>query len=307
MLGRPMRVRRPLASIALLASLALAGAARAQHGMAVGPRPLHLRLAEADVVAIASVADVREDRVVLKDAVVLRGEAAASFELKRAPSREVPYAVGLTLLLPLRGARPPYVLEDDAHELVVLRDAAGAAAWRDAVSALLEAGSDPESLLAVYLGWLDGPEESLREIAGAALLDPRSALTPVSPARAVERAGAALDPSAAMPARRVSAILAAAQQEGASVLLAALRDPATDPQLAEIALRSAVQFRLDGLDDALLAGLAHPDPEVRRVAVTLVASTRSAPGLARLPALASQDPDAEVRREASDVVGAASE
>lgn len=303
MLGRPMRVRRSLALAALVAILAPAGPARAQHGMATGPRPLHLRLAEADVVAIATVADVREDRVALRDATVLRGEAAPAFEIKRAPSQELPYAVGLTLLLPLRGVRPPYVLLDEARELVVLRDPASAAAWRAALPALLDAGADPESRLAVYLGWLDGSEESLREIAAAALLDPRSGLAAVSPARAAERAGVALDPDVATPARRVSAILAAGQPDGARRLLSALRDPGADPQVAETALRAAVLLRLEGLDEALLAGLAHGDAEVRRVAVTLVASTGSAAGLAQLPALAANDPDEDVRREARTVLG----
>lgn len=308
MLVRPMRARRPLASAAVLAALLVAsGPATAQHGIPVGSRPLHLRLAEADVVAIATVAEVREDRVELRDAVVLQGAAAPAFELKRAPSQEIPYAVGLTLVLPLRGARPPYLLVDDARELVVLRNAASAAAWRHALLPLLDAGTDREALLAAYLGWLDGREGSLREAAAAALLDPRSELLPVSPARAAERAGVALDPAVPTPARRVSALLAAGQPEGARLLLGALRDPAADPQVAETALRSAVRFRLEGLDDALLAGLAHDDAEVRRVAVKLVASTGSAPGLERLPALAAHDPDAHVRREARNAVAAVRE
>ncbi|MEB2344763.1 MAG: hypothetical protein OZ948_08485 [Deltaproteobacteria bacterium] len=272
--------------------------------MPAGPRPLHLRLAGADVVAIATVADVREDRVALRDAAVLRGSAARTFELKHAPSQEIPYAVGLTLVLPLRGARSPYVLVDDARELVVLRDGASAAAWRSALPALLGAGTDHDHLVAVYLGWLDGREESLREAAAAALLDPRSALLPVSSERAVERVRAALDPAAPTPARRVSALLAAGRPEGARLLLAAIRDPDADPQVAETALRSAVQLRLEGIDEALLAALAHDDAEVRRVAVTLVDSTGSAPGLARLPALAAHDPDAGVRREARSVIAA---
>jgi len=305
MLGRPMRARRPLLPLALLAILGLAGAARAQHGMPVGARPLHLRLAEADVVAIATVADVGEGRVELRDAAILRGEAPAAFQLKRAPSQEIPYAVGLTLLLPLRGARAPYVLVDDAREIVVLRDAAAADAWREAVPALLAAGSDHDALLATYLGWLDGRQEGLREAAAAAVLDPRSELVPVSPERSVERAGAALDPAAPAPARRVSAILAGARAEGASALLPVLRDPAADPQVVETALRGAVQFRLAGLDDALLAGLEHDNPEVRRAAVRFAAASGSATAQVRLPALAAHDPDEGVRREAEEAMGGA--
>jgi hypothetical protein len=303
-----MRVRHLASALLALvvASLLSPGASRAQpgHGMAVGPRPLHLRLAAADVVAIATVAEVGEGRVALRDATILRGEAPPAFELKRAPSREIPYAVGLTLLLPMRGARPPYVLEDDARELVVLRDEGAAAAWREALPALLAAGDDREALLAAYLGWLDRGEEGLREAAAAALVDPRSALVPVPPERALERSRAALDPTLPAPARRVSAILAGGRVEGARALLAALRQPDPDPQVAETALRGAVQWRLDERDDALLAGLEHVDAAVRRAAVQLVGMAGSEPGFARLPALAAADPDESVRRQAEEVLSA---
>jgi hypothetical protein len=296
---------RARAFAALLALLALAADARAQHGMASGERPLHLRLADADVVAIATVADLDEGRVSLRDAVVLRGEAAPAFELKRAPSKEIPYAAGLRLVLPLRGARSPYVLVDDARELIVLRDDASAAAWRDALPALLAAGDDRDALLTVYLGWLDGGDESLREAAAATLLDPRAELVPVSLESAVERAGAALDPALAPPARRVSAILAGGRPEGASALVeGALRTPDADSQDVETALRSAVHWKLPGRDDALLVGLAHRDPTVRRSAVKLVESSESAPGLARLPVLGESDPDEGVRREVEKVLSA---
>src|SRR5690606_37651576 len=149
MLAPPMpSCRLPVIVVALLAWLAFAAGARAQHGMTSGPRPLHLRLAAADVVAIATVAAVTEGSVALRDAVVLRGEAAPDFELKRAPSKQIPYAVGLAFVLPLRGARSPYVLVDDAREIVTLRDDAAIAAWREALPALLAAGDDPDALRA---------------------------------------------------------------------------------------------------------------------------------------------------------------
>ena len=310
MLGPSMRALRSLRSLALLATLgalALPGeAARAQHGMTGGPRPLHQRLAEAEVVAVATVADVGDARVALRDARVLRGDAPPAFELKRAPSKGIPYAVGQTLLLPLRGARSPYVLVDDARELVVIRDEASAAAWRAAVPALLAAGDDPAQLLATYLDWLDRGEEGLREAAAAALLDPRAGLVPVPVERARERAGAARDPALRAPARRVSARLATSHSEGVRALLGhpALRDPDADPQVVETALRGAVQWGVPEFDDALLAGLAHGSPAVRRSTVKLVESTGSAAGLARLPALASDDPNEGVRREAERVLSA---
>lgn len=296
----PLRRSAPLALAALLA---WAGAAPAQHGMASGPRPLHLRLAAADVVAIATVADVRPGRVALRDAIVLHGEAPPAFELKRAPSREIPYAVGLRLVLPLRGARSPYVLEDDARELVVLRDDAAVAAWSEALRALLAAGGDREALTTTYLGWLDGGEEGLREVAAAALVDPRSALLPLSPERTLERAHAALDPALPAPARRVSAILAGGRPEGTRALLdAALADPAADPQVVETVLRDAVAERVPGADDALVAALGHGSASVRRAAVRLAGSSGSPAALARLPALATSDPDEGVRRQAAKVM-----
>jgi len=305
MLGRSMRRRLSVPLAALLALLAGAGAARAQHGMALGPRPLHLRLAAADVVAIATVAGVAPGRVALRDAVVLRGEAPPGFELKRAPAKEIPYAVGLRLVLPLRGARSPYLLEDDARELVVLRDDDAVAAWTGALRALLAADRDRDALLATYLRWLDGGDEALRAAAAAALVDPRAELLPVSPERALERARAALDPALPAPARRISAILAGGRPEGTRALLeAALRDPAADPQVLEKALRDAVGERLPGVDDALVAALANGSPEVRRAAVQLAETASSADALARLPALAASDPDEGVRREAAKVTSA---
>jgi hypothetical protein len=304
---RSRRLAPPLAALlALVAGVAQAPPAAAQlgHGTATGPRPLHLRLAAADVVAIATIEDVRDDRVALRDARVLRGDAPPQFELKRAPSKGIPYAVGLTVLLPLRGARSPYVLVDDARELVVLRDEAARAAWSDGVQALLAAGDDREALLDVYLAWLAGADEPLREAAGAALVDPRAQLVPVSADRAVERARAALGPALPAPARRVSAILAAGRPEGAAALVPGLADPGADPQVLETALRGAVRWRLPALDDALLAGLAHANPAVRRAAVKAIETAGSPPGLARLPEVARQDADEGVRREAEKVVSA---
>src|SRR5690606_12557895 len=251
--GPPMRPRPPLVLAVLLASLVLAADAPAQHGMASGPRPLHLRLAETDVVAIATVEAVGDDRVALRDAIVLRGEAAPAFEVKLAPSKQIPWAVGLAFVLPLRGARSPYVLVDDAREIVALRDDAAIAAWREALPALLAAGDDPDALRAAYLAWLDGDDESLREVAGAALVDPRGKLVPLPVELAVARAEAAVDPARPQAARRVSAALATGNPEGTSALLArALARPDADPQVVEVALRAAVQWQLPERDDALL-------------------------------------------------------
>lgn len=306
MLTRSMRSRfgpTPLALISL-AVLSLAMPTRAQHGMTGGPRPLHLRLAEADVIVIATVEAVGDGRVTVGEAVVLRGEAPARFELKRAPSREIPYAVGVSLLLPLRGARAPYLLVDDARELISLRDPAAATDWRAGVAALLAAGDDREALTDVYLTWLEGDDEAMRETAGAALLDPRAGLIPVSPTRAVARARAAFDPALPLVAQRISAVLAGGRAEGTAALLAALPNPGVDAQVLETALRSGLRWRVDGSEGAVLRALDDGRAMVRRAAVKLIESSESEAGLARLPALATHDPDEGVRREAVKVLSA---
>jgi hypothetical protein len=306
MLARSMReVPAPrLLVTTLLVALVLAAPARAQHGMTGGPRPLHLRLAEADAIAIGTVDAMSEGRVTIGEATVLRGEAPARFELKRAPSREIPYAVGVSLLLPLRGARPPYVLVDDARELISLRDDAAVAAWRAGLDALLAAGDDREALTDVYVAWLEGDDEAMRETAGATLLDPRAGLLPVSPERAIERAHAALDPELPVAARRISAVLAGGRAEGAAELLAAASESAIDAQVLETTLRNALQWRVDGAEDALIDALADSRPAVRRAVVKLIESSGSQRGLAQLPNVAAHDADEGVRREAVEVLSA---
>lgn len=294
----------PLLVAVLLISLALAAPAHAQHGMTGGPRPLHPRLAEADLVAIGTVEAVRDGRVAIGEAVVLRGEAQPRFELKHAPSREIPFAVGVSLLLPLRGAREPYVLVDDARELISLRDAAAVTAWRAGIEALLAAGDDREALTDVYVAWLEGDDDAMRETAGAALLDPRAGLLPVSPERAVERARAALDPELPLAARRISALLAGGRAEGTAAMLADFPGAALDAQVLETALRNGIHWRVDGVEDRLLRALEDDRPAVRRAVVKLIESSGSGPGLARLPDVAVSDADEGVRREAIKVLSA---
>ncbi len=294
----------PLLVAILLGSLALAVPTRAQHGMTGGPRPLHLRLAEADVVAIGTVEAVSEGRVTVGEATALRGELPPRFELKRAPSLEIPFAVGASLLLPLRGARDPYVLVDDARELISLRDPAAAAAWRAGTHSLLAAGDDREALTDVYVAWLEGDDDALRETAGAALLDPRAGLLPMSPERAVARARAALDPELPLAARRISAMLASGRAEGALAMLADFPAVARDAQVLETALRSGIHWRVDGVDDALLRALEDDRPAVRRSAVKLIESSGSTLGLEQLVEVAAHDADEGVRREAIRVLRA---
>ena len=127
----------PLQIVAVLVLvLALAPTARAQHPLPQGSRPLHVRLAAADVVAVGTVGAISDGRVEIRDATVLRGDAAASFEIKRSPAKALPFATGVPAVLLLRGARSPYVLVDEPREIVLLRDSADVKRWSEALRAL---------------------------------------------------------------------------------------------------------------------------------------------------------------------------
>jgi hypothetical protein len=283
------------------ASWLCVGAARAQgmlHLMPPGPRPLHLRLAEADVIAIGTVGGIERGRIDIRDAVVLRGEAPSRFEVKRAPSSPPQLAVGLAAVLLLRGARPPYVLVDEPRELVVLRDADETRLWRKALQDLLEATGDRERLTTLYLDWLDGADPTLREVAGVALIDPRAGLLPLSAERARQRALVALDPDRSVETRRTSALLAATSSEGAEELLAGVPGLSPDAQVVEIALQAGFQLRTSGLEAALLRALDHTDATVRRTALRMSALFDSKEVRSRVRWLAAHDPNAEVRRKA---------
>jgi hypothetical protein len=295
---RPHRV----AQLLVAASLVLVDAAWGMHPLPLGPRPLHLRLAEADVIALATVADQNEGRISLRDVEILRGRAPERFEIKRAPGNPPPLAVGTSALLLLRGARPPYVLVDEPRELQVLRDGQAAQVWREAVSQLLAAGSDRDAQLAVYLGWLDGGDDSLREAAGAALLDARSGLLPIGAARALERARAALDPARPETARRVSALLALSQPEAIATLLAGMANSPPDPQVFEIAVRTGLAGHVPAAEDLLLRSLSDPSGDIRFLAVRLAGTYGSGAALDRVHELATTDSDERVRREAQEVI-----
>jgi hypothetical protein len=104
------RAPRPLL-VALAFGLAAlpAGGARAQlgHGLPPPTRPLHLRLAQADVVAIAEVERVDLGRVAVHGAQVLRGTAGERFEIKRSVAAAGARR-GRPRALPAEG-RPPAV------------------------------------------------------------------------------------------------------------------------------------------------------------------------------------------------------
>jgi hypothetical protein len=149
-------------------TLGLAGAAAAQHPHA-GPRPFHVRLAAADVVAVVQVEKIDEGRIAVRRLDALAGSPPEAFEVKRSPLRPPPLATGDRALLLLRGDRPPYVLADEPAEVIRLADALMTARWSAAARAALASREDPAALAALYGEWIEHGPESLRELGAAGL------------------------------------------------------------------------------------------------------------------------------------------
>jgi hypothetical protein len=294
-----MQRTRPALFVAM-ALFSLAPLARAQHPMPSAGRPLHVRIADADVVAVATIGTIDEGRIEVRDADVLRGTAPKRFEIKRSPAQPPPFVTGVPAVLLLRGARPPYVLVDEPREVIVPSDAVTAQRWSEALRALFDAGDDPEKLLHTYLIWLDGDDETLREAAGAAFADPRAPFLPLGAEDAVERARAAIDPRRATANRRISALLAATHPAGADALLAGVPGPAEDPQVVATALRATPTAPRESREAALLRALANDEPEVRRAALLSAPLLWNDAVAAKVAEIAKSDPDAGVRAEAND-------
>jgi hypothetical protein len=289
-------------SLALLAAvLLLADRTAAQHPVPLPIRPLHARIAVADVVAVATIGPIGEGRVEVRDAAVLRGAAPASFEIKRSPANPPPFVTGVPAVLLLRGARPPYLLVDEPREVILLNDAAAAKRWTDALRALFAAEGDPQKLLHTYLMWLDGDDESLREAAAAALSEPSAAYLPLGADDATERARTALDPRRAPVARRVSAMLAITHDAGAATLVAGIPGAAGDPQVVATALRGGLNLSREAREGAILRSLGSAERDVRRAALLVAPLSWSDAVAAKVAELAQNDPDPDVRMDAQDV------
>ena len=155
-------------------ALLLPGATRAQfagHPLPPTLRPFHDRVAQVDVAAVVLVEQVDEGRIRVRREAVLAGGPPERFEVKRSPLAPPPLATGDRALLLLRGDRPPYVFADQPSEVIRLSDAAMAARWQEAVREAIAHRSDPAALVPVYLDWVDGGPETLREIGRSSLLD----------------------------------------------------------------------------------------------------------------------------------------
>jgi hypothetical protein len=246
------------------------------------------------------VGPITDGRVEIRDATLLRGNAPASFEIKRSPAKPLPFATGVPAVLLLRGARSPYVLVDEPREIVLLRDVADAKRWTDALQALEAASAEPNRLLQIYLAWLDGDDEKFREAAGAALSDFRAPFLPLGREDALLRARAALDPGRPAPTRRVSAMLAMTQADGAAALVEGIPGEAADPQLIATALRAVIPVARERRVAALLRALADEERDVRRAALSAAPALWSDAVAARVATMAASDPDPQVRADAQN-------
>ena len=268
------------------------------HGLPPSARPLHVRLAQADVVAFGVVEAVETGRIAVAQVHALRGQPGAGFQVKRAPSRAPELTPGERVLWLLRGARAPYILVDEPRELARLADAAQEARWRAGLEDLLAADGEV-ALRDVYLGWIDGPDDGLREEAVRALADRRTRPLPLDAGLAVARARVALDAARPSAVRQASAALACLEPSGTRALLAGLAQPGVDPGVVRLALAWGAMQRSDGLPAALAASLRHADPEVRRAALA-VAGRMALQPLVRsaLEQVAARDEDPHLREQA---------
>jgi hypothetical protein len=299
-----MQPRRS-AALAFALALVAAHAARAQHPLPPSTRPLHVRIAAADVVAVGTIGAIHDGRIEVRDAAVLRGDAAPSFEIKRSPAVPPPFVTGVPAVLFLRGARSPYVLVDEPREVVLPPDAATAKRWEDALRALFASEGDPQKLLHTYLMWLDGEIDTLRDAAGAALSDSTAAYLPLGRDDALARAKVALEPHRAATVRRVSAGLAVSHADGAVALVEGIPGEDGDPQVVALALRSTEAVAREARQAALLRSLASESADVRRAALMSATLLWNDAIAARVKVLAESDPDADVKIDAADAIARA--
>jgi len=279
------------------------------HGFASPPeaRALHVRIGLADAAAVASVGAVDLGRIEIRAAEALFGSVPPRFALKRAPSDPPPFAEGDRVLLLLRGARSPYLLVDESHEVIRLGDAEAEATWRDAVLSVSAARSEPRTLAGLYLAWLEGSSPPLRAAAVAGLRHGLAPFRPLTPGERARLSALATDPDAPAEARRGAAAVAALEPGSRRALLAALPGgpDGADAEVLRIGLRASALARDPGTNAAVLRSLGHPDPAVRRIGLEFGSLARVDPALrARLEIMAGSEPDTTLRDLAAATLGA---
>lgn len=305
MRGRPVLV-------GLLGCL-LAATASAQlgHPLPPGTAPLHRTLEAADRVVIATLGELTPGRVRLRDPRPLSGpgDLDAPLELKVAPSRRAEVVPGHRVLLFLRGARSPYVLVNDRHEpLQLITDPDDEERWARAVGAALAARADPEELRQLYLDWIEDGSDALRQVGLQGLVDPRAGLWPLPPEMVRRAAALASDPERPLPVRRAAAALAVLSESGTQQLLESLvqQHEEAEPEVLERALRSGQAWGLPEIPDALLSALRSPESAIRGAALRAVRTLEDPVLREEVRRVASNDPDAVLRRRAERLVAGAS-
>lgn len=310
----PVRPALALAAALLIAAAGgrLAGAqVHGGHPLPPRPRPLHARVAEADLVVVAHVREVDAGRIRVDGARALVGTAPERFEVKRSPTDPPPLGPGDRAILPLRGARPPYVLVDRPLETIRLADAVQEERWSGAVRAVAEAVADPARLPPLYVDWLLQGPDTLRELGLQGLLDPSAAFQPLGDAFQADLAARAFDRSLPAEGRGSAAGLAALSPAGAARLLAGIpsRDDPAEPSISQAALRGGVHHGSAGLGAALRRCLATPDAALRLAgleAAGLLDAPLPADLRAAVARIAEADADDAVRERARAVLAAAS-
>ncbi len=285
---------------ALVGMWALASApAQAQlggHGLPSPPRPLHARLAEADVLALGTVERVATGRFSIAGAEAWRGSPGRRFEIKRAPSQAPDLVPGSRVLLVLGGARSPFVFVDEPREVTVLPDQADLDAWGTALARLASAQGDPEALGQTYLAWIDGPDAGLRDLGVRGLGDREGGRVQMPAGEPLRRADAALDPTLPSEVQLASAGIAAAEPEALARLLASTGRPDLDVDVARVALAAGVLTRHPDAAPAVATALGHPNREIRIASIPTATRLAEEPEVrAALEQLAAEETDPEVR------------
>jgi hypothetical protein len=312
---RTRRLRFPTAravALLLLVGAALVpGRGRAQglHPLPRQTRPLHERLAAAEVVVVGRIEAVDTGRITVAAERVLLGEPPQRFEVKRSPSAPPPLGPGDRAILLLQGARSPYLLVDEPRETIRLADEASAARWGQAVAQLVERRAEPDALVGLYVEWLDQGPATLRDLGVRGLTDPRAPFQPLPDAVLLERAQAAADATRPDEVRLSAALLAARSPAATDRLLEATPagDGAADLAIAMTALQGGALHRSPKLEAAMQRALRHPSPELRRGALRVASAVppEVAPGLDQQVAdLLERESDAEVRRQAQQTLAA---
>ncbi len=284
------------AALALVLGLpaAVADAQLGGHGMLPPARPLHERLARAEVVAIGRVSAIEPGRIRVEQAQPFRGEPGASFAIKRAPSAPPELLPGQWAVLLLRGARSPYVLVDEPRELQTLDDAQARARWVAILGTMLS--DDTEGRIQTYLAWVHGDDDTLRSQALRALMPLGAGELPLSDAQREALVETALDRSKPDGPRTAAVSLAMVHPGTLQRVLEGLTEPEPDLERLRVGYRMAGLRRTEGITEAVTRGLRHGDPRVRKVALAGIPSFASEPRLRQaLVEMVENDPEEELR------------